>query len=192
MKTKELIAKLQEVDPSGELHCCIGNIDIGSIYASVGYWDGCYQVLNYDNKGEIISAEYKSNGYKVVIRTYSIFDVIFDNANIPILFDSDYAKEHYGHLVERYKKSAVDIHNSCYKDLFIRWAKEKYSDYEEVETENCAIQFFDLKLKDTYNNIPEGEGSVADRFYSLWNNTISLRCNKGQWEFYETNDSTIR
>ena len=28
MKIKDLIAALQEADPSGEIECCVGNVDI--------------------------------------------------------------------------------------------------------------------------------------------------------------------
>ena len=45
MKTKDLIKRLHECDPSGELDVCVDNEDINSVHAMEAYYDGKLQVL---------------------------------------------------------------------------------------------------------------------------------------------------
>lgn len=52
MKTKELIRRLQEEDPTGELEVTVGKTDIYFIQTLPGYYDGCYQVLKRDQELE--------------------------------------------------------------------------------------------------------------------------------------------
>lgn len=44
MKTKELIKKLMEADPSGEIECCINNLDIHFVRLDPASYVGALQV----------------------------------------------------------------------------------------------------------------------------------------------------
>ena len=83
MKTKDLIAALQENDPSGEIECCVGNADIHFVDVEPAYYDGRLQILERDHSKDpyynIVGAKRTSKGSKVVLHVYSIEDYISDN-----------------------------------------------------------------------------------------------------------------
>ena len=103
MKTRELIAQLNECDPTGELEVCIGNVDIHFVGKEPAYYDGCLQVLKRDEACEyynIIGAEFRSGGFKIVINELNIADALLNNPEMPVTFDSEYSKRHKAKWVE--------------------------------------------------------------------------------------------
>lgn len=87
MKTKELIKLLQDIDPSGELECCVDNKDILDINKEPAYWDGCLQILKKSKRQDcynVIGAIYENRGMKIVIHPWSIYDAIMENSELPI------------------------------------------------------------------------------------------------------------
>lgn len=97
MKTKELIRQLQEADPSGEIDCCIGNVDIHFVSVDPSHYDGCKQVLIRDEKNpfyNIIGAKVVSEGQKVVLHALSIKDILWDDPDSPIEYD-EYSERTY-------------------------------------------------------------------------------------------------
>ncbi len=115
MKTKELIRQLQEVDPSGEEECSVGNQDIHFVVKEPAYYDGCLQVLQRDetrNDYNIIGAKVTSEGDKIVIHTLSIRSAIWNaaasNETFPIEYD-EYSKRHYEEQHEEWYKEAADF-----------------------------------------------------------------------------------
>ena len=79
MKTKELIKRLQEIDPSGEIECCIMNMDIHFADLMPAYWDGTLEILKRDPDCKfynIIGGKYTQNGPKIKIIPLSITDAI--------------------------------------------------------------------------------------------------------------------
>jgi hypothetical protein len=76
MKTKELIRLLQEQDPSGELECCVYNVDIHCVECLPAFYDGSLQVLKRDHSKNpyynVIGAAYVDQGHKIVIKPLSI------------------------------------------------------------------------------------------------------------------------
>ena len=83
MKTKELIRRLQEADPTGEAECCVGNHDIFFVESKAAYWDGRLEVLVRDQSKEpwynVVGAKITTHGTKINIRTLSIDDAIFND-----------------------------------------------------------------------------------------------------------------
>lgn len=108
MKTKDLIAALQAADPSGELEVAVGNTDIHFVDKEPAYYDGCLQVLKRDPKKidcyNIVGGEFRSNGNKIVIHTLSIKTALWDNSDLPVTFDADYAREHYAPKVDGWRQ----------------------------------------------------------------------------------------
>lgn len=91
MKTKTLIAKLQELDPSGEIEVCVGNVDIHFLSREGAYYDGALQVLKRDPALEgkcfnIIGAELRQVGEKIQVHTLSIRDLFWDLPDAPVEF----------------------------------------------------------------------------------------------------------
>jgi len=92
MKTKELIRQLQEVDPSGELDCCIETTsDIYFVERLPAYYDGIQELLVRDPKikdhYDVVGGIFTGDGVKVCIRSYSIEDALWDaDGNFPIKY----------------------------------------------------------------------------------------------------------
>lgn len=108
MKTKELVKKLLDADPSGELECAIdGNIDIIDVYQIPAYYDGYLEILERDHSkdpyynicGGIITGE----GMKVRIQPYSIKDGITDDVDFPVKIIGDNSG-HYKEEIENYRE----------------------------------------------------------------------------------------
>lgn len=166
MKSKDLIAELQKLDPSGEIEVCCENLDISRIGLEPAYYDGALQTLLHDENGRICGAKYKRNGSKIVLCPLSISDAIhfYEIEN-----NIDYSELSEDRLVflKEYHKRAADfrekIEEECEIDLFLTWAKEEAlkitEDIEDIK--NVAILFYTLELshddpikidRDSYNN----------------------------------------
>lgn len=112
MKSKDVIAMLQSLDPTGECDVSVGNVDILSIEIEPAYWDGCLQRLVRDPTSQhynVIGGEYTSNGDKIVIGIHSIRDAIMTNSDLPVTFAggmdmSDYVKD-----VEEFRKESLKL-----------------------------------------------------------------------------------
>ena len=148
MKTKDLIAALQEEDPSGELECCVGNVDIHFLSTEPAYYDGPLQVLKRDPTTEyynIIGAEYRRGGMKVQIHTLSIDGAIFNDETTPVTYDCDNTKLYCGDRVDRYRADAIKIKNSVELEHFVRYIKEKYQEHKELyDLEKVAKWYYDI------------------------------------------------
>lgn len=75
MKTKELIQKLQEADPEGEMHVNFGMDIVTGFGSAPGYWDGCYYY--YDDDGNYVTS---TEGLKVQVFSMDTEDFIWDKA----------------------------------------------------------------------------------------------------------------
>lgn len=124
MKTNELIKRLQQADPSGELECCVGNIDIYFIETLPAYYDGALQVLVHDEKlkdkaWSIVGAKIKRSGEKVQIHTVSIEDAIYDmvdsKRDFPVEVE-DGSSGYNQQLVDKWKSEARKL-NKDYEQV---------------------------------------------------------------------------
>ena len=113
MKTKELIKRLQEVDPTGETEVCVGNEDILFVAREPAYYDGCFQVLDRDPAKEpyynVIGVEIRANGDKIVIQPHGLNWVLIDHPDMPVKFDSDYSKEHWAERVNKLREEYIKL-----------------------------------------------------------------------------------
>lgn len=114
MKTKELIRQLQKEDPEGEFEVCVGNEPISYAGKYPSYYDGRLQVLERDDKNQVISAKYVANTYKIQIRIYNIEDAIWDNPDLPV-------------------DTSQDISQAG-------WVEETRKEAKKFEAEHCTIR----------------------------------------------------
>jgi len=87
MKSKILIEKLKEIDPTGEIEVLVGNCDILTLQLKPMYWDGHGEVFIRDKskKGyDVIGLKVCSSGNKIDIQTLSIEDVIWNDPKVKI------------------------------------------------------------------------------------------------------------
>lgn len=91
MKTRRLIELLQAADPSGDLDCCVDNLDIFTLSVEPGYYDGHAQQLIRDESNpyyNVVGARIVGRGQKVLIRTLSIEDALVDNPDLPVHYET--------------------------------------------------------------------------------------------------------
>lgn len=86
MKSKDIIAKLQELDPSGEIEVFVDNMDIFTIHKDFSCWDGCptlllrdeskkpyYDIIGWNKTGNI------PEGMKINFRILNEYDILLNN-----------------------------------------------------------------------------------------------------------------
>lgn len=159
MKTKELIRRLQEEDPTGEEECCVGNCDIFFVEALPAYYDGCNQVLIRDPAKapyyDIVGGKYTEKGLKISLRTMSIPDAIFENADMPVDFSDlhETRRERYEKVIEEKRKTTREIRNGIEKDHFVEYMAKRLADqtdyaedFDKDETKEVAGKFFDENM----------------------------------------------
>jgi hypothetical protein len=166
MKTKELIKRLQEEDPSGEIEVCVGNVDIHFVERMPAYYDGSLQVLirDYNTKYyNIVGGKYVREGQKVKIHILSITDAISNAASVDANFEVDYSQlseesakstqKAHADLREWHRK--LDIEHE--KEYFLKWVKQEAAkvtaDTDEIN--NVVYSFFEKNVSPT-NPLPEG------------------------------------
>lgn len=105
MKTKELIRRLQEEDPLGETEVNVNGEDIYFCEKYPGYYDGAYEVLIHAEHRKPyyspIGAKICRRGEKVVIKTLSSEDLLWDNPDALIQYDAPETEERYKCGIER-------------------------------------------------------------------------------------------
>lgn len=152
MKTKELIRLLQEADPSGELECCVENIDILGVYPELAYWDGAFQVLVRDNSKkpyyDVVGAKYIAEGTKITISPHSIDDAIFDHRNLPVEYigmSTDQQKR-YEKSVQEKRDQAFNIKNEVSRDSFKQYVQNKFPELSQEAVEKSAFEYYNKHM----------------------------------------------
>ena len=90
MKTKDVIALLQKLDPSGENQVSVCGRDIVEITMYPAYYDGALEVLERDTtksdvpEFQIVKARMIRSGVKIVINPLSIEEALLDNPELPV------------------------------------------------------------------------------------------------------------
>lgn len=98
MKTKELIRRLQEEDPSGEAEVVVGGEDIYFVEAMPAYYDGRPTLLVHDEAlrdkaWSIVGLHVPAGGVKKLrIVTVSAEDVFLSNPEAPVTYGDDGAR----------------------------------------------------------------------------------------------------
>lgn len=89
MNTRDLIAALQEVDPTGDTLVCVNNDDVYLVHRQPAYYDGALTQLVIDEtkRGRAYSVagvKIIRSGDKVTIQCLSVEDVLANDPEAPI------------------------------------------------------------------------------------------------------------
>jgi hypothetical protein len=198
MKTKDLIAELQEADPSGELEVCVENVDIFAVATEPAYWDGRLQVLKRDPAKkpyfDVIGGKYVTSGHKVVISPMSITDVLWDNPDAEIDYGGLGANaDRYRASDDETRKASREVELKVEMDAFHRWMK-RHTETIRPGGEDCrrsadyAFEKLGLSPKDPVKDLPptkdaqgyEWHPSWADRREAMWDDTLEVYW-RGGW-----------
>lgn len=190
MKTKELIRRLQEADPSGEEECCVGNADIFFVENQEAYWDGYLQVLERDPAKapfyDVVGARYVSKGRKINIRPLSISDAIFTNEDLPIDFSecSISNKKYYEKSVSEKREQIRNIKHGVERDFFVEYIVNRLADswsedFAEEDVKVAAIKFYDDGNISYADEMPkdiksEAHKSWNERRQMQWDREVSI------------------
>jgi hypothetical protein len=109
MKTSKLISMLQEVDPSGQLEVVIDNCDITFADKFPGYYDGCYDIIQYDDKGQIAGIQICAKQDKIRIYYLGYEQAFWDFPDLKITYDSEYTERRK----EGIEKKRAEIIKEC-------------------------------------------------------------------------------
>lgn len=131
MKTKELIRRLQEADPTGELEACVGNADVFFVSTEPAYYDGCLQVLIRDPAKapyyDVVGARYVSAGSKVKIVPLSITDLLWDDHDAFVDYsgmEGDSRRDKYRHADDTTRRASRDCVLKVDMDAFRQWVTD--------------------------------------------------------------------
>ncbi len=168
MKTKDLIKMLQREDPTGEEHCCVGNVDISWVGNEPAYWDGNQQIILYNEKGEIIGGKYHRNGQKIQIHIAPFSDLIWDRQEDFVIDYSELCDERKVAYKKNHDKiisdsKALDLELDL--EYFVKHIKErveKIMDNDEG-VEEAAKNFY-MKNLNPYIKIPEDIPVLGNSF----------------------------
>ena len=121
MKTAELIRRLQEADPSGDLDVVVGCEDILFIESLPSYYDGPKHLLvrdpakapYYDVVGGLISYE----GEKIKIHCHMLEDALANNPDLPIEIRGGNANNRARHeeAVKAWRQEAIELREQAQK-----------------------------------------------------------------------------
>lgn len=194
MKTKDLIKRLQDADPTGEVECCIGNADICDVYSQKANWDGCLQVLVRDESGRIVSGKYTSKGVKISIYPICIRDMILEYDDFPVEFDlsGQHYIDRYSRAVTKYREESIRINHDVELSVFIQYMHRRLSDqygedFDNEEVVAAATEFYNSSLSfrdeipgDLVGAYTEEVSSTGDKrkTYLSYNNKRSIQWNR--------------
>jgi len=116
---------LNEADPSGEGEVCVGdcgNADIFALEWKPGYWDGCYHVLvrDWENKYyNVKEAQYRSDGQKLVIKTMTTEDALFNDPELPVLVIDDFVEKRMADMVAKWREDSKEIKEQSLESILM-------------------------------------------------------------------------
>ena len=132
MKSRDLIAELQKLDPEGDIEVCVNNVDVYFCSLEAAFWDGSLQVLTRDESKKpyysITGARYVNKGSKIVLHPMSVRDVLWDNPDTAVIDYSELSpvsRSRYEECDNKTRQAARDSEKRCEMDLFYRWAEKR-------------------------------------------------------------------
>jgi hypothetical protein len=191
MKTKDLIKKLQEADPSGEEQCCIENSDIWDVIVEPAYYDGALVVIHERNEDNMpLKGKRVRTGNKVNITPITMQDAIeYDT------FQVEYSNEDDK---KRYEKIDIE-HRRVYKRIDFEVEQRIFASWVFMKIQ--SLQLIPLswveRIRETANKFysenrgPDVDGKVirskiwkksegwADKLETIWDELIYV-----EWDNY--------
>ena len=204
MKSKEVIRRLQELDPTGDTEVCVGNQDILFIEEEEAYYDGCLEVLLRNEALKdcynVTGVKYEQEGRKISISPHGAQDVLSDNPEAIIDY-SALGEATAARYRERDEKRRADTRRMFWSiefQLFFEWARTLFKlclgHFDESKLLHSAEEFFNnfLSYKDPLPDpvweVDEKSGlrclpSYNDRRKRQWSSTLRITYKQHGEEF---------
>lgn len=188
MKSKELIRRLQEQDPTGEVEVCVRGEDVHTVERIPAYYDGPFQVLIRDPEKapyyNVVGMRFRRNtGEKVVVKTLGYASVVFMNPDATLdVSDLDQERQEevrrtWEGWAEKSRQHTRELHWEYFREfvgesLGTTWGELRLKPRVE------AKKFFDAHI-DPFAPFPEGvprEGkSFEERRKEQWKREWDVR-----------------
>ncbi len=163
MKTSDLIKKLQEQDPSGQLDVVVSGQPISCVQNLPGYYDGRFLRKIYEND-KLVGAKYCAKDRKIELYTWDLDSALLDNPDLPV--DCSEAT-HYESRVQQMRLDNITILDKIERDAF-----------KEFVT-LTVLAVFDFEIDDWYDKLglswrdplpkyPDYGLSIHDRRLNGW------------------------
>jgi hypothetical protein len=140
MLVKELIEKLKTFDQ--DIEVTDGNSSLYSICVEPGYWDGCFTKLYQDKSRD----DYNVTGCKIVATESKLVlsfmdweDVLANDPEYPVDYDSKYTEEKYKERVDRYRTKLTRLNEDFNKMFFGEVAHKLLLGYKIVQPKTERI-----------------------------------------------------
>jgi|SRR5208337_1700100 len=178
MKSKELIKQLQYLDPKGETEVSCGNHDIWTVDMEPAYYDGRLQLLIRDPEKtgkyfDIIGAKYVSKGYKIVLTSMGVTDVLWDNPDA--IIEYPFGEERYREGDEKTRAASRDVELKVNMDFFRKWVAKKAEQIRPGEKSDHSADYHYKKLglgpKDPVKDLPPRKEKLSpkdSKEYEVW------------------------
>lgn len=122
--TRQLIAWLQELDPTGDTPVCISNEDFLEPSLEPAYYDGNLQILTPHPEGFCpVEGTIMERGSKIVLTPISINELIRDNRNFKVNYETPRVRQMYEDDYEKARLEGVEEEERLEKELFMNWAE---------------------------------------------------------------------
>jgi hypothetical protein len=114
MKTRELIAKLQELDPAGDLDVVVGNEPVYFPERLPAFYDGAKgelvqdpDLIGFNIKGYKIT----NQGEKIVLHLYGLEAWLMDEPHGQVDTSElpDWQQERYAKMIEQFRKESIEV-----------------------------------------------------------------------------------
>jgi hypothetical protein len=150
MKTKELIARLQEADPTGEEQCCIQNGDIWDISVEPAYYDGSLHVIDFDEDRRPVKGRRFRSGKKINLNPIYISDALeYDNFVVEYLTEEDRKRYQPGDVEA--KRHDKEISMIVEKEHFVNWV------FVKIQTQRTVPLGWVDRIKKTAEDFYEAQ-----------------------------------
>jgi hypothetical protein len=193
VKSKDLIRRLQELDPSGEIEVCIGNEDIWFLQRLPAYYDGPLQVVTREENDRPLSMKYTNQGDKIDIRRYDPQYFYEYNEDFPVDFSDlhDSAIQYHQDMHERYKREWKESEEDTNLFFFIEWVRKTT---RQPGLTDRATQFHKEHYKKWMQNPPDENPekglSPLEQWEKFWMDRVLFEVNLDTHE-YSFKDSSI-
>lgn len=121
MKTKKVIERLQQLDPTGEEEVSVCGRDIIEITIYPAYYDGALEVLERDESKsdvaefQITKGRMIRSGNKIIINPMSIEEALLDNPELPVEIEAATDNEWRQMLVEKWREEGRKLQEEIKK-----------------------------------------------------------------------------
>lgn len=190
MKTKNLIQKLREADPTGDIECSVSNVSITGVTVLPAYYDGALQIVDVDSDGCPRKGRRRRTGNKIWLDTIGLRDC-FEYEGFVIEYETEDDRKRYEKADQEGRRADEHINWVVECNIFTEWVFLKIQAIRPIvpgwfdRIKQAASDFYtkhrgpDIDGKAIAAREWGWEKSWHDRLFDLWEELIHV-----DWDNY--------